>query len=256
MTKNKKYVLIAIGILIAAGAAFYYFYLMPPSQEGTPEAVNQQRSASEEGPEGASESDVEPIEIELDKSDEVVRKLVGELSSHPELARWLVTDHLIRKFVSAVDVIAMGGNPARDMRSIKITGDFPVAEEDGRIFLNPEGYSRYDPIANIIASLDAEGCAKLYRQLRLPIQQAYKELGYPKQDFNETLKKAVVKLIETPTVERRMYLEKAVITYKFTDPELENLDPAQKNLLRMGPDNMRAVQGKLREIAQILGFLP
>jgi hypothetical protein len=254
MGKNKKYVLAVIVVLIAAGAAVYYFYLMPPSPEETSESRIRQRSAAEREQQEAWESEIEPIEVELDKSDELVRKLVGELSSHPGLARWLVTDDLIRKFVSIVDVIATGGNPTRDMKSIKLTGDFQVGEEEGRTFMDPKSCLRYNRIADIIASLDAEGSVKLYRQLRLPIRLAYRELGYPEEDFNETLKKAVLELLETPIVDHRIYLERAVITYTFADPELESLNPAQKNLIRMGPDNMRKIQAKLREIAQALGI--
>lgn len=38
------------------------------------------------------------------------------------------------------------------------------------------------------------------------------------------------------------------------DPDLENLSLAQKHLLRMGQDNVRTIQAKLREMAQTLGF--
>ena len=89
---------------------------------------------------------------------------------------------------------------------------------------------------------------------RLPIQQAYQELGYPEGDFNSALKKAILSLLDTPELEDRIYIEKRVL-YVMEDPALENLAPAQKQLLRMGPDNRKAVQAKLRELAQALGFL-
>jgi hypothetical protein len=38
------------------------------------------------------------------------------------------------------------------------------------------------------------------------------------------------------------------------DPELESLSDAKKHLLRMGPDNVGAIQAKMREIAIALGF--
>ena len=95
----------------------------------------------------------------------------------------------------------------------------------------------------------------LYKQLRLPIQQAYRELGYPEEDFNATFKKAIMSLLETPVVEDRIFLDKDVLTYTMKNPELEDLTPAQKHLLRMGPDNIRAIQAKLQDIAYRLGFL-
>ena len=46
------------------------------------------------------------------------------------------------------------------------------------------------------------------------------------------------------------------IGYGYADPKLEAMPAAQKQLLRMGPENARAVQAKLREIALALGIPP
>ena len=40
--------------------------------------------------------------------------------------------------------------------------------------------------------------------------------------------------------------------YRFVKPQLESLSPAQKQLVRMGPDNMRIVKRKLRELRDAL----
>lgn len=40
----------------------------------------------------------------------------------------------------------------------------------------------------------------------------------------------------------------------FADPDLEALPAAQKQLLRMGPRNVRIIQSSLREIALALGI--
>ena len=40
----------------------------------------------------------------------------------------------------------------------------------------------------------------------------------------------------------------------FADPRLEQLTAAEKQFLRIGPRNMRLIQGKLREIAAALGM--
>jgi hypothetical protein len=51
-----------------------------------------------------------------------------------------------------------------------------------------------------------------------------------------------------------MPVEPRGIVYGFVDPNLESLQAAQKQLLRMGPDNARTVQRALREIALALGI--
>ncbi|MCL4837280.1 MAG: DUF3014 domain-containing protein, partial [Thermoanaerobaculia bacterium] len=42
----------------------------------------------------------------------------------------------------------------------------------------------------------------------------------------------------------------------FADPELEALPPAAKHLLRLGPDNARRVQEKLRALAAAVPLTP
>ena len=49
-----------------------------------------------------------------------------------------------------------------------------------------------------------------------------------------------------------MALEETVAAYQYADPELESLSAAQKQLLRMGPDNMRRIQTTLRALRREL----
>jgi hypothetical protein len=44
------------------------------------------------------------------------------------------------------------------------------------------------------------------------------------------------------------------VTYEFADPAIEGLPKAQRQLLRMGPRNVRIVQAKVREVARYLGI--
>ena len=43
-------------------------------------------------------------------------------------------------------------------------------------------------------------------------------------------------------------------SYHYADPSLEDLRPAQKLLLRMGPRNERIIKARLRDILHELGF--
>jgi hypothetical protein len=47
-------------------------------------------------------------------------------------------------------------------------------------------------------------------------------------------------------------LEPHAIGFRYADPKLEALTPAQRQFLRIGPRNVRLVQGKLREFAAAL----
>lgn len=258
MEEQKKVIAagIIIILLIAAAAIVYYFFIYSKPQEEPLESteVAQELTAEEEKIEPEEEK-IEPLDINLDESDDLVRELVRELSSHPELAAWLMSDELIRKFVAAVDNIANGHSPVPQIDFFEPEGAFKVHEEVGEYSIDPESYERYNIVAEVFASLDTKGCVTLYRKLMPAIQEAYKDLGYPERDFNITLKKAMMELLAVPVVDEPIMLEKKVVTYMMTDPDLEALSAAQKHLLRMGPDNVREIQGQLRKMARSLGFL-
>ena len=86
------------------------------------------------------------------------------------------------------------------------------------------------------------------------ITDAYRQLGDPEGEFDPTLTRALVELLRTPVVDGRIALTRKSVDYQFADPALESLSGAERQLLRMGPRNVRLIQQKLREIAPYLGI--
>ena len=109
MGKKKTVILVGVVVLAVAAVAVYYFFYRPSQPQEQTESTLPEKSITTGDQEG--EEHIEPIEVDLNKSDELVRKLLGELSAHPTLAQWLTTDYLIRRFVAAVDLIAKGSTP-------------------------------------------------------------------------------------------------------------------------------------------------
>ena len=120
--------------------------------------------------------------------------------------------------------------------------------------LDPARYHRYDGYAAAVDGLDAVGTARLYLTLKPRIVDAYRTLGYPNGDFDPVLAKAIALLLAVPSIDRPIPVREKIITYAFVDPELEGLSAAQKQLLRMGPQNIALVQQKLRQISTLLGL--
>jgi len=95
--------------------------------------------------------------------------------------------------------------------------------------------------------------------LRLRAQEpheAHRELGNPDPSFDQTLQRAIVVLLQTPSPQAPILLQPATkgIGYEYHDGKLESLTSAQKQLLRMGPANTFIVQAKLRDVAAALGI--
>lgn len=192
----------------------------------------------------------------LDESDALVGELVARLSSHPRVAAWLTTDQLVRNFTVVVLNIAEGRTPATHLRKIAPSGVFQVVADGTTARIDPRSFQRYDSHAAAVSAIDARGAARLYATLKPRIDDAYKELGAPHGDFDRTLERAIAHLLKTPALEAPVAVKPAPAGFAFADPSLESLSNAQKQLLRMGPANVRAVQGKLREVAQYLGIVP
>jgi hypothetical protein len=191
---------------------------------------------------------------ELDASDAFVRKLVQALSANPAWATWLATEGLVRRFVVVVDNLAEGRSPTKHLSVLAPKERFATVERGKAVFVDPKSYKRYDLAADVVASLDVKGTAQAYRQLKPLIDKAYKELGYPDRNFDATLAKAIDRLLATPVPRETVELKSAVKSYRYADPALESLTPAQKQLLRLGPENMKKVQEKLRELRKALAL--
>ena len=193
----------------------------------------------------------------LDESDDVVRGLVKELSSNPSVAAWLMTRNLIRNFTVVVSNIAAGEPAARQVTVLRPKGAFQVEDRGEDLFINSRGYSRYLPLATAASSVNPGDAAKLYTMLKPRIDEAYAELGQTGTTFDQTLERAIVLLLRTPVHEGRLAVEpNGAVGYRFDDPALEKLTPTQKLLIRFGPENQRAVQTSLRNIALALGIPP
>jgi hypothetical protein len=192
----------------------------------------------------------------LAETDALMRELVVKLSSHPLALAWLATNGLLENFTVATLNLSEGKSPVVHWASLAPKARFSVAKTPRGVVLDPKSYGRYDGYAAAINGLDAAGTARLYLTVKPRIMDAYRALGYPEGDFDPVLERAIGALLATRSIQGDIALREKVITYEFVDPDLESLPAAAKQLLRMGPDNMRIVQAKLREIAVQLGLHP
>jgi hypothetical protein len=184
----------------------------------------------------------------LKTSDAVVRELVAELSSNPQLVKWLANEDLIRRFVAAVDNIAAGVSPTSQLDFMRPKGSFEVVEKDDILIVDPKSYDRYDLATRVFVSLDIEGTAALYRELEPLIDDAYAEISPPGSRFSDRLAAAFDELLAVVPPSEEAELQPKVLTYVYVDESIEGLDPVQRHFLRMGPENVLLIKAKLRDL--------
>ncbi|MDN3474194.1 DUF3014 domain-containing protein [Pseudoalteromonas sp. APC 3355] len=191
------------------------------------------------------EPEVEPLPT-LNESDTVVVAKMDEYLSDSVMSL-MVTDDVIRRGVVFVDNLAKGKVAKKHTPVVQPEEKFSVNEGD-ILTINPNSYERYTPYVKIFTSMSAAQAVRMYEEYKPLINNAYSEIGYGDDEFNQTLTDAIDLLLDTPEPEGDLPLLRDSVTYQYAFSEWEQLPAAQKQLLRMGPENMKKVKAALRNI--------
>ncbi|MBB1430213.1 DUF3014 domain-containing protein [Pseudoalteromonas sp. SG43-4] len=191
------------------------------------------------------EPEVEPLPT-LNESDAVVVAKMDEYLSDSVMSL-MVTDDVIRRGVVYVDNLAKGKVAKKHTPVVQPEEKFSVNEGD-ILTINPNSYERYTPYVKIFTSMSAAQAVRMYEEYKPLINNAYSEIGYGDDEFNQTLTDAIDLLLDTPEPEGDLPLLRDSVTYQYAFSEWEQLPAAQKQLLRMGPENMKKVKAALRNI--------
>ena len=238
----------ALIVLFIAGGAWWMSRRTPPAANATPRAV----TATDAPIESAAQSPPAPLPP-LSEMDAFLRPLLSALSSRPELARWLATDDLVRQLAMAIDQAAAGGTPARDFKVIAPEAPFATRGTTSQRAIDPASYQRYDGLVTTVTSIDAAAVAKVYRTIRPRLNEAYRGLGHPEGDVDRAIANALEILTDTPIPQGPLRVHAIDARgWTYVDPDLEELTPSQKQLLRMGPAHTASLVAWLRTLQQAL----
>jgi hypothetical protein len=254
---RKPLVVAGIALVVVAALGTGWYILRGKGEQPVPDTVTPPPVApapTAPPPQEAPPAQATPLPG-LEQSDPHVREVLGRLSSDAEFQKWLGIEGLIRRFTAATANIAEGESPRAVLAFLAPQGAFQVVERNGGTFIAPESFARYDPVARAFTSLDTQATAGAYKALKPLMDQAFGEIGRPGQRFDETLSRAIQRLLDTPVPEGDLeVVDTPGVNYAYAAPELEQLSAAQKHLLRMGPANARALQAKLRELRDAMGL--
>lgn len=181
--------------------------------------------------------------------DALLRSRLAGASSRSEFGVWLREPDLLRRFVAVVSNMANGESPRAVVAFLSPRGDFRVRSQDGRDVIAKGSYTRYDALGQVVASLDSTLLVDTYREVRRLAEQLHQESAPPGVSFESTLERAFEQVLAVPVLDSEVEVMQRGALYVYADPALEALTPAQKHLLRMGPANLRHIQGKVREIS-------
>lgn len=232
-----------VAAVLAAGGGLYYWQTRgpenPPSGAAAPEAAGSR-----------IEHPVAPVAgtplPALADSDGAIASAVAGLLGSASLPELFYPDRIARRWVATIDNLPRE-QVATEVRALRPPGGaLAVRGDEAALAIAPDNSARYARYMSLLASIDVGQAAGLYRRFYPLLQEAYEELGYPGQYFNDRVVAVIDHLLATPNVEEPIRLVHPSVMYKFADPKLESLSAGQKAMLRIGRENAAAVKAKLR----------
>jgi Protein of unknown function (DUF3014) len=255
---NKPVIGVAALIFVLAAAGVYYMRSRNqplPAAPGVPTAVAP--SSTEPGiahplPQGAGNAGAAAPLPELADSDAPLRDALGQISGADAVKDFLVPQDLIRKMVVTIDNLPRQ-KVAVEKRPVNPTsGSFLANGDELHATLDQRNFERYKPMVAAISQLDAKQLGALYIHYYPLFQESYQNLGYPNGYFNDRLVEVIDNLLATPTPAGPIQLVRPNVMYTYADPALEGRTAGQKLLIRMGPENAKAIKAKLTELRAII----
>jgi hypothetical protein len=246
------YSAIAVAAVAAGGALYYFKFLRRDSAPVAPPVAQAPTAApvepeKEHHPIAGAEGADKPLP-KLNESDgDIASALAGVLGKKP-IEQMLVPEMVIRHIVVTVDNLPRN-KVAEQMRPLKPAGgEAAVATSGDTITLTAQNSARYAPFMKLVQGTDAKQLGALYIRYYPLFQQAYEDLGYPGQYFNDRLVEVIDHLLQTPDVRGPILLKQGRVFYEYADPSLQSRSAGQKLLLRMGSANEAILKTKLKEL--------
>jgi Protein of unknown function (DUF3014) len=248
--RTALYSAIAVAV-VAAGGAIYYFEFMkkpvPPAAAPVAQAPAQAAPEPEKEHHPIASAPDRPLPKLSDSDSEMASALAGVLGKTP-IDQMLVPEMVIRHIVVTIDNLPRN-KVAEQMRPLRpIGGETKVITTGDTTTLSPENAARYAALMKLVQSTDIKQLGALYIRYYPLFQQAYEDLGYPGQYFNDRLVEVIDHLLQTPDIRQPIELKQGKVFYEFADPALEARSAGQKLLMRMGPQNEAILKDKLKEL--------
>ena len=192
----------------------------------------------------------------LEDSDAAIKEEFVSLFDQELFGKLFIFKAFIHRFVVTVDNLTAPKLPKKFRLTAPPPESFVVnTNAQDKMFIDPRNYRRYSIYATFVDAIDTKALAAAYVRFYPLFQEAYEDLGYPDQYFNDRLIKVIDHLLDTPDVFVPIELIRPSVFYKFADPQLEALSAGQKILIRIGYDNAFRIKSKLKELRQELTTL-
>ncbi|MDX8399925.1 MAG: DUF3014 domain-containing protein [Gallionellaceae bacterium] len=256
MDKRILYAAGGVAVLSIAVGAYFFFKPEPPKpevavvKEAPPPLPPPPPPAPEPVPEVVEAPPPPPLPPlpSLSKSDSFVFEAMAGLAESPSAMKLFRSKRIIRNMVATIVNLPQQRVPVKRMPVRSPSGKFLTAGTPDDLTISPKNANRYRRYVNIAKAVETKQLVALYIRLYPLFQEAYAELGYPNNRFNDQLNETLDDLLATPALKGSPKLVQPKYFYLYADPAIEAQSVGQKIMLRLGKRNLAIVKHKLSEI--------
>jgi len=164
----------------------------------------------------------------------------------------LNNDFLLQRSVAFLDGLSKGVLQDKLLPFTRPSQAFIADKQGQALSMGSVNFQRYDVFTQAIVAIDSQQAAAFFHWTRPLLETAYSELGYPGENLDAAIIKAIDTLLATPTIEGPIALKRESVLYQYADPATEALPGAQKQLLRMGSKNSALLKSWLSKLRSAL----
>ena len=177
-----------------------------------------------------------------------MRSALSNLSDPPLFLDSFYTSNPLQRIAAIVDSSSKGIVIPRLLLLKPLQDKFRTIEQKGVLVMDPSGYVRFDPYVERLVSLDTNKLKELFHKYRPYLEQAYAAHGYQQEAFDNAIMKSLDEIISATPINAAIAIQRHEAIYRFVDEDLEALSEIHKQLLRMGPDNMKKIQSLAKDL--------
>jgi hypothetical protein len=258
MVINKPIVGVAALIFVLAAGGVYYLRSRNAPLPAAPVAAVNPAPAPDEpavshplpkaGDNAAATGPVPP----LADSDTPLLEALAQLSSADAVKQFLAPQDVIRKMVVTIDNLPRQKVAVEKRPTNPIAGSFIATGDEIHGTLDQRNFDRYKPMVSVISHMDMKQLGAIYIHYYPLFQESYQNLGYPNGYFNDRLVEVIDSLLAAPEPKTPIELVRPNVMYTYADATLEARPAGQKLLIRMGPENAKAIKAKLTELRSVI----
>ena len=188
----------------------------------------------------------------LADSDPPLLDSLAQLSSADAVKQFLAPQDVIRKLVVTIDNLPRQKVAVEKRPTNPIAGSFIATGDEIHGTLDQRNFERYKPMVSVISHMDMKQLGAVYIHYYPLFQESYQNLGYPNGYFNDRLVEVIDSLLAAPEPKAPIELVRPNVMYTYADAALEARPAGQKLLIRMGPENAKAIKAKLTELRSVI----